>query len=548
MDSSSSADPPDVKTTFSQVVFTNAPRSYPPSTCVTCDYTICPSFQPHSRDWVGIFKVGWSSTKEYHTFVWAEPCLNLTGQETVTKQAVFKEYYLPKDDEFYQFCYIDNTGQVRGASTPFCFQNPGDHSLGHSSDDDLLVITTQEQVEQSVREKAEMMKEMELTRAENETLKQQLQELNVKKEQDWNALITEKNNIEEERDQLKSDFQTQKSEMDNLKARPQRKYSLDSADAAKQNEKYERALKKIKLLKEERDKQKEIDEAQKAVTAELKTKEKDFLRAQDDLELLKVDLQCSETEKQRLQHELQKLQSEIQHLQKENLGMQRKPVENGPTEDTKTVELSDELQKVKTLLAAEKEESRRQTERFQTEMSKITEQLNNVAAFSEELERKNNKFQMMLREAHELIAEKDALREQQEDMIKLDRREKEKLAKENQALKNNIAELRRGVVEPSHNVLESELDQGRPEPGEQPSVIDEEFITEEQPYEMIGNTEVTEEEELMVCSFCQERFPGITLGELELHQQSHRVCPFCTMICDDMEQRQFENHVYGHGL
>uniref|UniRef100_A0A8C6TSQ6 SKICH domain-containing protein n=1 Tax=Neogobius melanostomus TaxID=47308 RepID=A0A8C6TSQ6_9GOBI len=73
-----------------RVVFTNVPRSYPTSTSVICHYTVTAAFQPHRRDWVGIFKVGWSSAKDYHTFVWAEPCLDSTGKETLAKQAVFK--------------------------------------------------------------------------------------------------------------------------------------------------------------------------------------------------------------------------------------------------------------------------------------------------------------------------------------------------------------------------------------------------------------------------------------------------------------------------
>lgn len=43
--------------TFSQVVFTNIPHSYPPSTVVTCHYTLTAGYKPHPRDWVGIFKV-----------------------------------------------------------------------------------------------------------------------------------------------------------------------------------------------------------------------------------------------------------------------------------------------------------------------------------------------------------------------------------------------------------------------------------------------------------------------------------------------------------
>lgn len=46
--------------------------------------------------------------------------------------------------EFYQFCYIDSSGQVRGASTPFCFRKEAEHSFESvGQDDDLLVVTTQ---------------------------------------------------------------------------------------------------------------------------------------------------------------------------------------------------------------------------------------------------------------------------------------------------------------------------------------------------------------------------------------------------------------------
>lgn len=51
-------------------------------------------------------------------------------------------YYLPKDDGDYQFCYVDSNGQVRGASTPFCFENPQDHVLYTSLENDILVIST----------------------------------------------------------------------------------------------------------------------------------------------------------------------------------------------------------------------------------------------------------------------------------------------------------------------------------------------------------------------------------------------------------------------
>uniref|UniRef100_A0A3Q2YMJ1 SKICH domain-containing protein n=1 Tax=Hippocampus comes TaxID=109280 RepID=A0A3Q2YMJ1_HIPCM len=53
-----------------EVVFRDIPHSYPPATSVSCCYTLAAHFQPSPRDWVGIFKVGWSTIKDYHTFVW----------------------------------------------------------------------------------------------------------------------------------------------------------------------------------------------------------------------------------------------------------------------------------------------------------------------------------------------------------------------------------------------------------------------------------------------------------------------------------------------
>lgn len=107
----------------SQVVFIDIPHSYPPATPIICCYTVT-AFQPSNRDWVGVFKVrkhvccpfceaglknkkhnnnnnkkqliaelplqvGWSKTRNYHTFVWVEPCQDVKGHQSETRQAVF---------------------------------------------------------------------------------------------------------------------------------------------------------------------------------------------------------------------------------------------------------------------------------------------------------------------------------------------------------------------------------------------------------------------------------------------------------------------------
>ncbi|XP_024243254.1 tax1-binding protein 1 homolog B isoform X1 [Oncorhynchus tshawytscha] len=167
----------ELPTNFSQVVFQEIPNSYVSNVALTCCYTLTAAIQPNPRDWVGIFKVGWSTTKDYHTFVWVEPSLDLIGLEPVRKQVLFTAYYLPKDDSaFYQFCYVDSNGQVRGASTPFCFKTPGEQSTDCSLENDLLVIITQEKVEQREREKEELVMELGQLKEQNETLRSALKE------------------------------------------------------------------------------------------------------------------------------------------------------------------------------------------------------------------------------------------------------------------------------------------------------------------------------------------------------------------------------------
>ncbi|NXI48835.1 CACO2 protein, partial [Chloroceryle aenea] len=125
---------------FSQVVFNNVEKFYVPGGDVTCYYTLTQNILPRGKDWVGIFRVGWKTTREYYTFLWAPLPADGHSDTSVQQQIQFKAYYLPKDDEYYQFCYVDQDGVVRGASVPFQFRA--------ETEDDILVVTTQGEVEE----------------------------------------------------------------------------------------------------------------------------------------------------------------------------------------------------------------------------------------------------------------------------------------------------------------------------------------------------------------------------------------------------------------
>ena len=59
------------KTSFAQVVFHNVEESYHVGVDVECPYMITSSLEVNSRDWVGLFKVGWRSSNEYIYYNWS---------------------------------------------------------------------------------------------------------------------------------------------------------------------------------------------------------------------------------------------------------------------------------------------------------------------------------------------------------------------------------------------------------------------------------------------------------------------------------------------
>ncbi|XP_039602647.1 calcium-binding and coiled-coil domain-containing protein 1 isoform X1 [Polypterus senegalus] len=108
-----------------KVTFHNVAQSYIPQSRVECHYTLSPAHAWSSKDWIGIFKVGWNSIRDYHTFVWSQ-VPDGYQEGTPAKCCVnFQAFYLPKgSSESYQFCYVDSQGEVCSCSTPFTFSAP----------------------------------------------------------------------------------------------------------------------------------------------------------------------------------------------------------------------------------------------------------------------------------------------------------------------------------------------------------------------------------------------------------------------------------------
>ncbi|XP_051949080.1 tax1-binding protein 1 homolog A-like [Xyrauchen texanus] len=179
---------------FAHVIFQNVGKSFLPQAALECHFTLTPFINPHPKDWVGIFKVGWSSARDYYTFLWSPMPENYTEGSTVHRTIIFQGYYVPRSDgEFYQFCYVTHTGEIRGASTPFQFRpaTPTGEELLTVEDDgnsDILVVTTktgllEQRVEEVQEECRELQKALRLLTQERD----QLQERQIQQNQ-WQEL------------------------------------------------------------------------------------------------------------------------------------------------------------------------------------------------------------------------------------------------------------------------------------------------------------------------------------------------------------------------
>ncbi|NWS16709.1 CACO2 protein, partial [Pachyramphus minor] len=266
---------------FSQVVFNNVEKFYVPGGDVTCHYTLTQNITARGKDWVGIFRVGWKTTREYYTFMWA-PLPAAGHRDTAVQQKIqFKAYYLPKDDEYYQFCYVDQDGMVRGASVPFQFRA--------ETEDDILVVTTQGEVEEIELQNKNLRKE-------NEELKEScanLQQRNV-----------------ELQEELKKTQELQKS-LESLRSNTEKlELELNSLKMENEHLKEQGDLREVELQ--------QLKEQVQSVTSEKEHLENRLKAALDHMDQLQSQVLNYEKEVENLSHVDQDKIEQLETLKEEN--------------------------------------------------------------------------------------------------------------------------------------------------------------------------------------------------------------------------------------
>ncbi|XP_030630589.1 calcium-binding and coiled-coil domain-containing protein 2 [Chanos chanos] len=532
---------------FSQVVFNDVPHVYPPNISVTCFYTLTGGLKPTTKDWIGIYKVGWTSTTQYHTYVWVKVSSDQVGQESVIQKCDFHESYLPKDDgEFYQFCYVDGNGQVKGASTPFSFsRTPVEGGLDCSLEQDLLVITTQEQAEKMEQEREELLKKINLLSDENKILKNELDD----RLKEIHRLRMQMEKSSQDKSELQSEPPKEKEpessqqEQTLLGTSFLSDYKKEVESLSCMQERYEKAVQKINMLKQERAQLREQIEAQSAEISRLNSKEKEadqeFNKLQDEVQLLKVDLQSSRKENERLLAEMQEvrdLKVELEGARTENQSLRATLSEE---EQVQKQALLKQLTDARGLLRQEIQNSKdaqKRAERLEQELRQTKEELEQRAVVLDQKNQKSSEFEAELKNTQRRLTE-------QEVAYKEVTEENENLRSELQKLQQTVIDLQIAAVSAAGNSIDLNL---TPPPSSttQPQSPTNPPIYENFP-DIPGNPSGANNQ-VLVCQHCQEHFPDISEDELAIHEQSHKVCPFCTLICDTMDQQEFEDHVYSH--
>ncbi|KAM8766650.1 tax1-binding protein 1 homolog A isoform 1-T3 [Acanthopagrus schlegelii] len=293
---------------FAHVIFQNVGKSFLPQAPLECRYTLTPYISPHPKDWVGIFKVGWSTARDYYTFLWSPMPENYEPGSTVHRTVVFQGYYVPKSDgEFYQFCYVTHVGDIRGASTPFQFRSstPTEELLTVTEDDsnsDILVVTTKtgllEHVEEAHQERRELMKAMRLLQEEKQQLQEEQKRLAREREQERETCCLLRTHNQE----LLRSSQGLSEEREEVRRR-----LTEATDRVRQLEEDLLGVTQRGLQKET-----ELDclrDRLKKLTAERDSLESQLKNEKDERDLYKAHLRSTELENTKLSAELQMLKA-----------------------------------------------------------------------------------------------------------------------------------------------------------------------------------------------------------------------------------------------
>ncbi|KAM9751570.1 calcium-binding and coiled-coil domain-containing protein 1 isoform 2-T2 [Menidia menidia] len=305
-----------------QVEFRNIGCCYFPQSRVDCHYTLSSQHSWTSNDWVGLFKVGWSSVKDYETFVWALAPADYQEGTDVNCCVHFQASYLPKpSSQEYEFVYVDAKGEVCSCSSRFIFCAPKqledlvtleEDSHGEEEGTDMLLVVPraellQSRLQECLQERAELLLLQEAAKKQREKEKEEYKRAKVA----WDR----------QRKGLELDIDRQREEL---------KQSLEKIEEIERKQKEQQALgdflaqEKTALMdakEESKVRIRELEEDITTLTQRAVERETELERMKERAKRAAVLRKEEESERKSLQTKLEQTEAELRSLSKEFQGL-----------------------------------------------------------------------------------------------------------------------------------------------------------------------------------------------------------------------------------
>ncbi|KAF7662736.1 hypothetical protein LDENG_00227290 [Lucifuga dentata] len=305
-----------------RVEFRNVGCAYFPESRVDCHYTLSSQHSWASSNWIGLFKVGWSSVKDYHTFVWALAPADYQEGTDVNCCVHFQASYLPKpSSQEYEFAYIDGTGEVCSRSSKFTFCAPKpledlvtveEESHGEEGGTDMLLVVPRAELLQSrlqdcLRERAELLQLQEAANRQREREKEEYK----RTREAWERRHKE---LENDITGLQDELKESQKKMEELKRKQKEEKALGESLAQEKS-----ALLDAREASEQRIT--ELEEDIKTLTQRTVDRETEMERLKERAKRAAAQRKEEESERKILQTKLEQTEGELRSLSKEFQGL-----------------------------------------------------------------------------------------------------------------------------------------------------------------------------------------------------------------------------------
>ncbi|XP_026857802.1 calcium-binding and coiled-coil domain-containing protein 1b isoform X2 [Electrophorus electricus] len=300
-----------------KVRFRNVGQAYFPQTRVECCYTISSQHNWSSRDWIGLFKVGWTSVRNYYTFAWALAPDGYTGDTDMNCNVVFQPSYLPNPGgTAFQFVYVDEMGQICGVSShfTFCAPRPLDELVTleeemngeeENEGDDLLLVVPKAEILQSLLEACQ--KELKQVQKKFEAATEEVEKYRKTDESERNNFGKERTEMKNEIEELRGSLRCSMEKIERMEEKQK--------DVLMCHEKISTDLRGLLVERTEKQQQiKDLEEELSNLTLQKQETELELDRMKERIKKMNTQRKDEEDERRNLQIESKQVQDELRAL------------------------------------------------------------------------------------------------------------------------------------------------------------------------------------------------------------------------------------------